>query len=426
MFHFHRGLFALALATCSRLAYGASPALTLDVERYVALVHQNHPGSTIAPSRRAEAEAERLSARLLPDPTLEIGVGRGKTTGPEPGAARGERAYSIRQTLPWPNALAASVRAADRGADASEAKGLRASWELESEARQTFFRLLGAREIIGAFRSAEGDARSLRDLVARRVEVGEARESDRAKAEVEWLKQRLLLIAAERDAEAAERAVRVLAAIPASDPLALDGELPDAGRGPSAVDVGTRAFEANPDLLAARAEAERDSLLFEGAKWSRVPDLELSIFRNREIDKKSDGFALGFRLPLWNANRGEVAKARAQASLASAEAGRVEFTLRIELESRLRTLDLARARTGSLRKEILPAAHESQRIARLLFEEGETSLLDLIDASRTLREAVREEIEARLEFSAALVELGRLVGPEIAFPKEPKDRNPKP
>jgi len=374
----------------------------------------------------AAAEAERLSARLIPDPTFEVGFGRGKATGPESGAEKSERAYSIRQTLPWPSTFAAGVRAADRGAEILAAKGRRAIREIESEARQSFFRLLETRELLDLFRAAEVDARSLRDLVSRRVGVGEARESDRVKAEVEWLRQRLALVGAERDAEGAEKTVRALAAAPLPEPLTLAGVLPTPDLFVSVADFASRILESNPDLLEARAEAERDREILSTAKWSRVPDLELSLFRNREIDKNSNGFALGFRLPLWNANRGEIAKAEAQAFLAVAEAAKIEIALRIEFESRFRGLEVARARAALFREEILPASRESQRIARLLYEEGETSLLDLIDASRTLREAVREEIESRLELAAALVELGRLVGPEIVFAAEPGDRNPKP
>ena len=56
-------------------------------------------------------------------------------------------------------------------------------------------------------------------------------------------------------------------------------------------------------------------------------------------------------------------------------------------------------------------AAESVRLARLLFEEGETSLLDLLDAQRTAREARREEIRARFELATAIAELRRLLGP---------------
>jgi len=64
--------------------------------------------------------------------------------------------------------------------------------------------------------------------------------------------------------------------------------------------------------------------------------------------------------------------------------------------------------------DLLPSAAESLRLARLLFEEGETSLLDLLDAQRTAREARREEIRARFELSVALSELQRLLGPDDA------------
>lgn len=64
-------------------------------------------------------------------------------------------------------------------------------------------------------------------------------------------------------------------------------------------------------------------------------------------------------------------------------------------------------------REILPAATRSVGLARFSYEEGETSLLDLLDAQRTFRETQREAAEAHLALSLALAEVQRLVGPEF-------------
>jgi outer membrane protein TolC len=98
--------------------------------------------------------------------------------------------------------------------------------------------------------------------------------------------------------------------------------------------------------------------------------------------------------------------------LRTADVDRIRLTLLTVIETRRRDVDTSAAQAAILMNELLPSAAESLRLARLLFEEGETSLLDLLDAQRTARDARREEIRARFELAVALSELRRLLGPD--------------
>jgi cobalt-zinc-cadmium efflux system outer membrane protein len=144
-----------------------------------------------------------------------------------------------------------------------------------------------------------------------------------------------------------------------------------------------------------------------------MPDLDVTVSRDRELDKASNGFALGLRVPLWNANRGQVARSEASLKIAAAEADRKRLDLRAELEERVKNLDVAGAQVRALDREILPSAGESLRLARRSYEEGETSLLDLLDAQRTLRDTQREAVESRLALALAVADIQRLVGPDF-------------
>jgi outer membrane protein TolC len=98
--------------------------------------------------------------------------------------------------------------------------------------------------------------------------------------------------------------------------------------------------------------------------------------------------------------------------LRTADVDRIRLKLLTEIETRRRDVDTSAAEVAILMSDLLPSAAESLRLARLLFEEGETSLLDLLDAQRTARDARREEIRARFELAVALSELRRLLGPD--------------
>jgi outer membrane protein, heavy metal efflux system len=384
----------------------------LDVDTYVKRVLRAHPAARVQAGLESQAQAETKGLWVPPDPRVEYSRGRAHPNGvPSPEGT--EESWTISQTIPWPGATGAGVRAAQRAAAGFRAEGDAARWEIEVAARQAFGRLVAARALLGIDERTEADARSLRDLVTRRTELGETREADRIKSSVEWMRQRRLLDATRREAAAAEALVRLLAVEPLPRPLVVEAGAPRDVAPTGRQEVLQRLVERNPELLAARAHAERQRELVSQAKKARLPDLDVAVFRDRELDKSSDGVSFGIRVPLWNANRGEIARAEAASSVASAEAERRRIALAGELEERLRDLDVAGAQVQTLEKEILPSASESLRLARRSYEEGETSLLDLLDAQRTFRDTQREAVESRLALALAVTDIQRLVGPEF-------------
>jgi cobalt-zinc-cadmium efflux system outer membrane protein len=384
----------------------------LGVDAYVQLVLRAHPGARQAAALDASAVAERKALRVIPDPSFEYSRDWARPRAGD-GSRAAEDGFSLSQTIPWPGTLAASARAGDRAADALRADGTNARWDIAIEARRTFARLLYARQALDITRAAEADASALRDLTAKRAELGESREVDRIKTQVEWLRQQRSLLAVEREAEAAEELVRTLAVEPLPRPLLLDGELPRPIASTDAAALRERIRLANPRVVGARAVAERDAALASAARRGRIPDLDVAWFREKEIDKEADGFRVGIRVPLWNANRGQIARAEAAASLAEAGAQRALIDAHAALERARQELDVASIQADLLDREILPAAARSLDLARFSYREGETSLLDLLDAQRTFRETQREAAGSRLALALALAEVQRLVGPDF-------------
>jgi cobalt-zinc-cadmium efflux system outer membrane protein len=180
-----------------------------------------------------------------------------------------------------------------------------------------------------------------------------------------------------------------------------------------AAELQERLARSNPRLAAARAAADREAALVSASRRARIPDLDLTWFLTKEVDKDANGFSVGVRVPLWNANRGEIARATAAASLASAGAQRSLLDLSAALERARQDLDVASTQAEMLARDILPAATRSLELARFSYQEGETSLLDLLDAQRTFRETQREAAASRLALALALAEVQRLVGPDF-------------
>jgi cobalt-zinc-cadmium efflux system outer membrane protein len=385
----------------------------LDVNGYVSIVLRAHPVAGQRAGLEAAAAAERSAVRRLPDPTLSISAGRGSPADGA-GASEGETEFAVSQRFPLPSAYRAGKRVGDAAASALLASAETLRWDLSAEARSVFARLTAARARLEVAIAAEQDARALRDLVTRRSELGEARESDRIKATVEWLRQQRTVLTADREATAAERIVRALAGEPLPVPLRVASDRRPVSMSLREDLVASALVAGHPRLQAARAEAERQRAQLSVASSSRVPDLGVTLFRTDELDRASTGVSFGFTVPLWNANRGEIARARAATLVSGAEVERVRVELTTAIEAALRDLQVAAGQVALLEGEILSAAQRSVDLARFSFEEGETSLLDLLDAQRTFRETQQEAADARLALSLAEAEAQRLVGPDFS------------
>jgi cobalt-zinc-cadmium efflux system outer membrane protein len=386
-----------------------SAAEPLAVDAYVQVVLRT--GSRQVAALEAAAAAERKAGRLFPDPVAGFSWDRARATGG--GSTGTETGFSVSQTIPWPGTFSAHGQVGDRAAERLRADAVAARWELELEARAGFARLLHARAALQIARAGETDARTLRELTERRAELGETREADRIKAEVEWLRQQRGRRTLERQCEAAEAALRTLAVEPLSDPLELAGDLPQALPGVDGAELSARLARSNPLLAASRAAAAREEALASAARRGRVPDLDVTWSRDREIDKESNGLSFGVRLPLWNANRGEIARAEAAARLSAAAVERTRLELLTALSRARQELEAASGQVEILEQQIVPAAQRSLELARFSYQEGETSLLDLLDAQRTFRETQAEAVASRLALALALGEVQRLVGPDF-------------
>lgn len=405
-----RAVACTALGVVLVLPRSAIAQEAMDVNAYISIVLRSHPLAGQRAGLEAAAAAEQSAVRRLPDPTLSFSMGRGSPADGA-GVSAGETEFAVSQRFPLPGVYRAGKRVGAAAASAIQASAETLRWDLSADARAAFASLTAARARLGVARAAEEDARALRDLVTRRAELGEVRESDRIKATVEWLRQQRTVSTADREAAAAERIVRALAGEPLPVPLAL---APDA-RSASIRDdlVAATLIAGHPRLQAARAEEERQRAQLSVATSSRLPDLGVTLFRTDELDKASTGVSVGFTVPLWNRNRGDIARAQAATLVSSAEVERVRVELTTAIEAALRDLQIAAGQVGLLEGEILSAARRSVDLARFSFEEGETSLLDLLDAQRTFRETELEAADARLALSLAEAEAQRLAGPDF-------------
>jgi len=413
-------VLVLAAAAPAAAARAEEPVLTPD--EVEAAVLQGFPSIEAAAAAVDAAEARLSRARRLPDPTLELGGGRGEDRyGPASGS-EWEVGLELELPAPWRYRAAGAAARAEIAVAAADLVGIRA--RTLARIRTLVMRLAASRRRVEVLEAQAEMVRGLAQFTALRVRLGEARELERLRMEVELgrVQRRVDLARAEHDGIAGTLARLAAGRLPPRFRLRLPLD-----ETPPAIDRAALAaapLAANPDLAARlrRASAAEARAAFQ--RSLALPSFVTRVSRATEYDSRSTSVAVAVKVPLWNRNRPAVAVANAERRVARAEVEQERRALLARLDRAASLYEAARKTALRFTEEILPAARKATRLAELSYREGETSILDLLDARRNAQDAELENVQARLQLLLLRVEIDLLTGrlqpavPDSTTPKE--------
>jgi cobalt-zinc-cadmium efflux system outer membrane protein len=343
-------------------------------------------------------------ARQLPNPTVEGTLARAEEsgdTGLEWGAA-------VTLPLDWLATRGPEVDAADASVEEARQRWAARRRELLDRLRTLFYGLAHDREHVASVETEVAGMRELAKLVRLRVERGEARPIEALQAETELDRTENDLDRARAELETRQLQLRLL--------------LPELGEGPFApvADLDTepppdltasldRIRAGAPEVRASRARQRAAEAELSREKRRRLPELAVSGFTDRELDKRVAGGVLEVELPLLSWNGGGVR--RAEASLEAARAARETATreaLAAFAEAH-RSCERERRVAARYANEIAPRAEKTLEMLEKTFRVGETTLLDVLDARRTAGATRREALESRLSAKLACERVAALL-----------------
>lgn len=401
-------LFVLALASTGWAEERPESRAKLSPEEVEAAILEEFPSIQAAAAAVEGARARLAQVRRLPDPTLEIGGGRGEDRrGPESGS-QWEAGLELELPTPWRYGRARTAAEAGISVASADLVGVRA--RTIAEIRTLLLELAAAQRRVEVLQSQVELVTGLADLAALRVRLGEARELERLRMQVELgrIQRRADLARAERDA-LNHTLVRL-----SGDRLPPDFTVRfPLHRTPpplNGADLRAAVLRSNPELAAQteRARAAKARAAFQ--RSMALPSVVTRAGYAREYDSRSTSIAVALKLPLWNRNAPGVAEAEAERRAAEARAERTRRDVLARLGSAVSRYQAARATALRFAETILPAAREATRLAELSYREGETSLLDLLDARRAAQDSELESVQARLQLHLLKVEIDLLTG----------------
>ena len=370
---------------------------------FLAALDEAHPASRALAGDLGAAEARRLQAALLADPRLEV-------TREAPENVARETTWGVAWTPPIDGRRRKAIHAAGAGVDVEAHRLEGRLLELRSEVRAAY-----AAWAVGEARvSLLGEHNDRLEVLARRMR-------DRANAGEEsvlaaWrmeiaLRSSQMALAEARAAGTSwrERSAAWLV-VADRDLRRMQPRLPELPQAPADLSAETR-----PDVRAARSRVEQaESLEQLSGRVLEAPEI---LFGWKRIENDPGGggrdldgsvLAIGWRIPLFDRRQAERLAAKSAVATAAADEEWATKRAHGELLAALAAYDELRRSAGAAGRD-LEILSGTARAAAASFEQGESTVTDLLDTLRALLEsrlialdlyAAALEAQRRLEVAA--------------------------
>jgi cobalt-zinc-cadmium efflux system outer membrane protein len=408
-----RSLLGCAVVMTASLAWAQEGPVPLTLDDAVQLYLDHNLEVEAARLEVERSSADRVAARLRPNPGITVTAENFRLSGPTPFGSLYEVAVSYSEKIELGGKRRLRTEVADLAVEAAEAELANTLRQGVAEVKRLYHETTLAIENVEI-------AMENRDTFERLVAYNQARFDGGAIAEADLIKVRLERVQFETVARRAQlelrqRMIRLVERIGESDYhgwTVVDELVFD----PAQLDLESlkeAALESRPDVAAARLRLERTRAVLHLEEARGRPDLEPFVGYKRVASSNTILFGLSVPLPFRNRNQGGIARAASDGRIAEAELGAVRNRVLAEVEAAYAAYETARDQVLTFANELLVPADRSHQIALVAYEEGATELLPLLEAQRTAAAVRQGYFRTLLDHEASLIDLEMAVGREV-------------
>ena len=386
-------------------------ASVVDLATLVDAAKRRHPTAQAVAAARRAAEARAAQAGVWANPEIELSYGR---THPRITDVAVDRPYGARlsQRVEWWGKRSARVAVAAAQVAAVEAESVAALLDLEVEVRLAAIALATAQVIAEQTAAQATLAQELADVVEKRSALGDINRGEAARIRLEATTARLRHDAALRTVALERSVLRAWCSDAIVDGLTISDAMTDPQAGTDGkINLATTAHPRIRAALEAERAAEAQA---NAARQSRIPDVTVGVFGDREFDKDTYGVTLGFEIPLWDRNSARIAEAEAERAQMSGKRAIAVLALERERIAALGDWTASAAELIALRDQAIPVAEEAMRLRTIAFKGGDASLAEVLEARRAALAVQSDLLAARRRHAEAQVRLLAATGPVAA------------
>jgi cobalt-zinc-cadmium efflux system outer membrane protein len=381
---------------------------TYTLDDLISIALERNPSASVFQAALEAGKANILSARAYPNPEMEFMGGAGKSL--ETSAVKDEYSIGITQPIELSKKRFYRQQAAEAEAEVLGRDIDNFRLEVIAGVKTGFYLLLLNKKVLDITVANYRTVEEFLNSVSVRVKAGETPEFELVKAKVE------LMRADKERRKAANKIVISRASLSALLGGALEKDFDIAGdfafrRGKNDLkEFLSRAMRNHPLILKAKKEVEAKGFSFELEKASVFPDVALKAGVVREMDKDTYTMGISMPIPFWYQRKGEITSASARKAKAEAELVRTEVELSNAIIEEYQNYSIAYDQIEIFEEGLLNQAEEALRIANLSYIQGESGILDYIDAQRVHRAIGMEYYQSFFELESATASLERVSG----------------
>ena len=386
----------------------ATPAKRITISDAVSIFLQQNLQLVAARYDIDAVDAEKLTARLRPNPQVSVGFSDIPLNGSNfvnPQTFD----YNISQTFELGGKRQKRIDAANADSEVARAQFQIVLWQLTNDVKKKFYAVLLAESLLDL---AKENQKTFAETVKHTTEVfqsGEISGLDLQRLEIEKFKFDTDVANSEKDYELALRDLRVTLGgnYRAMDDVAVAGTIDYYQPYEfSLADLRDKALAARPDLKAAQLSERAADASIRLQDAQRIPDLTLGAgIEQVPAGGSTYNFAVGIPLPLSNRNQGERAKALIQRMKAQNDQQFIANQVLSDVDKALVAFELQKRRVELYRAGVLTKVDDIQRLTEFSLKAGESSTLELLDAIRTRRETLAGFYQTLFDYQVSLLDL---------------------
>ena len=425
---------ALACLLVVTLPVAAAAADAPHFEQPLTLVQltdlalNNNPSTRIAWAqiRRSEAAVELARAGYWPQISVAYDYQRNKSSGVSGQSTTPEKIYGPSVDLNWLlfdfGTRAGTVDAAKYSLTAAQLDSDQTLQDLILEVEQDYYQVLGLQALQDADLQSVQDASALLDAANQRKGSGLATIGDVYQAQAALASAKLALQTAQGQLAASRGQLAITLGYPADSavPLAPWESQVTATLPQENVHVLlAQAGQARPELLASKAQEQAAIASLEAARGQGWPKLTLNASAGRstvssptrKFTSRNYAGDVSLSFPLFSGFADQAAAREAQAAVDVAQASDEQLLQTVQLEVWQAYQNMRTAASSLDTTDVgLQSAQQADDVTQARYKNGLDSILDVLSAQSALANALVQQVQARLNWFAALAAMGHAMG----------------
>lgn len=353
------------------------------------------------------ADAEKLTARLRPNPQLSIGLSDLPVSLSGPFIKEQTYDYGVSRLFELGGKRSKRIDTANANSDVARGQFQMVVWQLTNDLKRKFYTVVLNQSLLNLAQENETTFAEIVKHTTELMNAGEISGLDLERVEVEKLKFDTDLANAERDYEVALRDLRFALG---GDYRAMDIDVsgtidyePHQFTHDQLLDL---ALAARPDLKAAKLSEVAADANIRLQDAQRIPDLTLASGVSQvPAGTSSFTFGVGIELPVSNRNQGERAKALIEKKKAQNQEQLLTNQVLSDVDKSLVAFEKQRHRVDLYRTGVISKVNDIQNMTQIALKAGESSTLDLLDAIRTRRDTLASFYQTLFDYQMSLLDL---------------------